>query len=200
MKKVKEKVERSLGTKLFIKAERCNSHKCAVVRRPYFPGMHGPSGRRILSEYGKQLKEKQKMQVIYGLNNRQLSNLFKKYDVNEIINILERRLDRVVYYLGFAKSPRIARQLVSHGHILVNGRKVNVPSYIVYKGDVISINPSSLKKSIFADLKDYLKQKEVPIWLNLDIEKLEGKVIEIPLSPVEKLPFDINLVAEFYSR
>jgi len=198
-RKIKEKKERALGVKLFLKAERCNSPKCATVRKPYPPGMHGQSGRKILSDYGKQLKEKQKLQITYGLNNKQVSNLFKNHSLDEIPLMLERRLDRVVYHLGFAKSPRIARQLISHGHILVNGKKVTIPSFLVSKGDKISIRTESMNKKIFGDLKDFLKQKEVPVWLKLDIEKMVGEVIELPPKG-EKMPFDISLVAEFYSR
>jgi len=198
-RKIKEKKERALGVKLFLKAERCNSPKCALVRKPYPPGMHGQGSRRILSDYGRQLKEKQKLQVVYGLNNKQVSNLFKNFKLDEIPLILERRLDKVVYNLGFAKSLRIGRQLVLHGHILVNGRKVTIPSYLVSKGDKISIRPESMNKKVFSDLKDLLKQKEVPLWLKLDVEKMVGEVIALPPKG-ERLPFDISLVAEFYSR
>jgi len=198
-RKIKEKRERALGVKLFLKAERCNSPKCALVRKPYPPGMHGQGSRRILSDYGRQLKEKQKLQVVYGLNNKQVSNLFKNFKLDEIPLILERRLDKVVYNLGFAKSLRIGRQLVLHGHILVNGKKVTIPSYLVSKGDKISIRPESMNKKVFSDLKDLLKQKEVPLWLKLDVEKVVGEVIALPPKG-ERLPFDISLVAEFYSR
>lgn len=198
-RKIKEKKERALGVKLFLKAERCNSPKCALVRKPYPPGMHGQGSRRILSDYGRQLKEKQKLQVVYGLNNKQVSNLFKNFKLDEIPLILERRLDKVVYNLGFAKSLRIGRQLVLHGHILVNGKKVTIPSYLVSKGDKISIRPESMNKKVFSDLKDLLKQKEVPLWLKLDVEKMVGEVIALPPKG-ERLPFDISLVAEFYSR
>jgi len=198
-RKIKEKKERALGVKLFLKAERCNSPKCALVRKPYPPGMHGQGSRRILSDYGRQLKEKQKLQVVYGLNNKQVSNLFKNFKLDEIPLILERRLDKVVYNLGFAKSLRIGRQLVLHGHILVNGKKVTTPSYLVSKGDKISIRPESMNKKVFSDLKDLLKQKEVPLWLKLDVEKMVGEVIALPPKG-ERLPFDISLVAEFYSR
>ena len=198
-RKIKEKKERALGVKLFLKAERCNSPKCVLVRKPYPPGMHGQGSRRILSDYGRQLKEKQKLQVVYGLNNKQVSNLFKNFKLDEIPLILERRLDKVVYNLGFAKSLRIGRQLVLHGHILVNGKKVTIPSYLVSKGDKISIRPESMNKKVFSDLKDLLKQKEVPLWLKLDVEKMVGEVIALPPKG-ERLPFDISLVAEFYSR
>jgi small subunit ribosomal protein S4 len=198
-RKIKEKKERALGVKLFLKAERCNSPKCALVRKPYPPGMHGQGSRRILSDYGRQLKEKQKLQVVYGLNNKQVSNLFKNFKLDEIPLILERRLDKVVYNLGFAKSLRIGRQLVLHGHILVNGKKVTIPSYLASKGDKISIRPESMNKKVFSDLKDLLKQKEVPLWLKLDVEKMVGEVIALPPKG-ERLPFDISLVAEFYSR
>ena len=195
-----EKKERTLGTKLFLKAERCSSPKCVTVRRPYRPGVHGQK-RHIVTEYGKQLNEKQKIQLVYGLNNTQMRNLFKNnQDPNKIIKILESRLDRVVYLLGLAASTRIARQLVSHGHITVNGRKMTIPSYHVKIGDVIGIRPQSRQLKIFEDLPLRLKQYEPPLWLALDKEKLEGRCLKEPGGEGFVFPFDINLVVQFYSR
>ncbi len=144
MRPVKEKRERALGTKLFLKAERCNSPKCATVRKPQRPGVHGAK-RRSVSEYGRQLQEKQKARLIYGLTNKQIENLFTKMSKEQILSRLEKRIDRVVFLLGLAKSPRISRQLVSHGHILVNNRKVRSPSFTVKIGDKIEIRPESKK-------------------------------------------------------
>jgi small subunit ribosomal protein S4 len=199
--RAKEKKERALGEKLFLKAERCNSHKCVMVRRPFPPGQHGQKQRRRPSEYGRQLMEKQKIAIVYGLTNKQMSNIFEKHagDPKKIVSILEKRLDRVVYYLGFALSPRVARQIVSHGHIMVNGRKTNIPSYNVKEGDVISIRPQSSKSKIFEDLDTRLKKNKTPDWLKLDTDKKEGKCIGEPEEDAI-LPFDINLVGEFYSR
>ncbi len=196
---IKEKTERALGTKLFIKAERCSSPKCVMIRRPYRPGVHGSKRRKASSQYGLELQEKQKIQLSYGLTNRQMRNLFKGPLLKAIL-ALENRLDRVVYLLGFAPSMRVARQIVSHGHIMVNQRKVTIPSYKVKKGDVISIRPQSKDSKIFEDLVVRLKQHEPPPWLRLDKEELKGKRIDDPKPEDIKLPFDVNLVSQFYCR
>lgn len=193
-----EKKERTLGTKLFLKAERCNSPKCVTVRRPYRPGLHGQK-RHSISEFGKQLREKQRIRISYGLTNRQMQNLFKK-NPDEVIKILETRLDRVVYLLGLAASIRIARQLVSHGHITVNGRKVTIPSYRVKIGDVVAIKSESRSLRIFEDLPAKLKQYEPPEWLKLDKEKKEGRCAAMPKVGDIIFPFDVDLVVQFYSR
>lgn len=199
--KAKEKRERALGEKLFLKGERCNSHKCVMVRRPFPPGQHGQKQKKRPSEYGRQLMEKQKIAIVYGLTNRQMANLFKEHsgDPKKIVSVLEKRLDRVVYYLGFAISPRIARQIVKHGHIMVNGRRLDIPSYAVKEGDVIAIRPQSRSAKIFEDLKDRLKKQKTPDWLKLDDKKEEGKCVGEPEEDAI-LPFDINLVGEFFSR
>ncbi len=200
MKNVKEKKERALGIKLFLKAERCNSPKCATVRKPYGPGMHGQKRKRPISDFGRQLKEKQKMQLIYGLNNRQVRALFRDYSPEKIFSALERRLDRVVYYLGFAPSLRVGRQIVSHGHILVNGKKVTIPSFRVKTGDKITVRPESRKSKLFEELSEKLKQKELPAWLTLKGEEFTGECVAMPDFKGIQLPFDISLVGEFYSR
>lgn len=198
MKQIKEKRERALGAKLFLKAERCNSPKCVMIRRPYRPGVHGQK-RHSVSDYGKQLREKQKIQIIYGLNNRQLSNLFAKAK-GKILLILEKRLDRVVFLLGLARSQRIARQLIAHGHILVNGRKVTIPSYDVKIGDIVMIRPESKLLRVFEDVSIRLKQYEPPVWLKLDKNEFKGECVSEPQFDGTILPFDINLVGQFYSR
>ena len=200
MKSIKEKKERSLGVKLFIKAERCNSPKCAMVRHPYRPGMHGQKHRRILSDYGRQLQEKQKAQLLYGFNTRQMQNLFSRHSQEDILLRLETRLDHVVFLLGFAKSPRIARQLVSHGHILVNGRKVTIPSFRVRIGDIMRIRPESRDGKLFEDIHARLKEYSAPSWLELKPEQLEGKCVSNPQLEGLQLPFDINLVVQFFAR
>ena len=200
---LKEKKERALGTKLFLKAERCSSPKCALTRRPYRPGMHGKS-RKVLSEYGRQLLEKQKIKISYGLNERQIRTIFQKALKKPaaikdfIIRELETRLDNVVFKLGLASSRRIARQIVSHGHILVDGRKVSTPSFKVGVGDLISIRPQSKNLSNFKDLSNILKNYQPPAWLTLDKEKMEGKVLVFP-QEVDGV-FDISLVTDYYSR
>ncbi|MDI6734016.1 MAG: 30S ribosomal protein S4 [Patescibacteria group bacterium] len=197
MKRIKEKKERSLGTKLFLKADRCNSPKCVMVRRPQKPGMHGKK-RRVISDYGRQLQEKQKIQIYFGLNNKQMRRLFTK-PKEKIIQILEHRLDQVVFLLGFARSSRVARQLVSHGHIMVNKRKVTIPSYYVKIGDVISIRVESKGLKIFEDIGLRLKQYVPPSWLKLDKDNLKGECVAIRGGD-NIFNFNIDLVGEFYSR
>ena len=201
-----EKRERRLGTRLFLKAERCGSPKCALIRRPYPPGAHGRSRRRQPSELSKKLQEKQKLQLIYGLNERQMQNLFhdllgKKIKTGEqAVKILEKRLDNAVFRLGLAPSRRVARQLVSHGHILLDGKKVTIPSRLLKKGNVVSLRPQSLKMRVFEDLETRLKKLEAPKWLNLDKDNKRGEVASEPDEEPKNMPFDINLVAEYYSK
>ncbi len=199
----KEKQERSLGTKLFLKAERCNSPKCVTVRRPQRPGLHGKA-YKMLSEFGQQLKEKQKIRFTYGIREAQMELVFKKASKNPgvtgemIISILERRLDNAVYRLGIAPSRSVGRQLVGHGHILVNGRKVTIPSYQVRVGDTITIRPQSNDHLLLKDLGERLKKYEPPVWLVLDLVKLEGKVLSAPKD--FEIPFDVNMVVDYYSK
>ena len=162
----KEKKERSLGVKLFLKAHRCNSPKCVAVRRPQRPGMHGKS-YKSLSEFGQQLKEKQKIRYTYGIREAQMKRLAKEAIKSQgvtgevIMSMLERRLDNVVYRLGLAPSRSVGRQLVSHGHIVVNGRKVTIPSYKIRVNDLISIRPQSREYAMFKDLGESLDRKSV---------------------------------------
>ncbi len=204
MLKIREKQERALGVKLSIKAKRSISPKSASVRRPYPPGQHGKSFQRAGSEYKTQLKEKQKIRFSYGLNDRQLSNLFAKIShkagnmIDNIIQALESRLDNVVYRLGFAESRSIARQLISHGHITINGRKVTVPSYSVRISDKIGVRNESKDHPYLKTMDERLKNYNVPAWLVLDLEKHEGAMLSKP-QDVE-VPFDINSVVDYYSR
>lgn len=202
--KAKEKKERALGIKLFLKAERCNSPKCAMVRKPYKPGPHGKTSRRSVSEFGHQLLEKQKIMFSYSLREANMRKMFnealkKKEAISEtIIGMLESRLDNVVYRLGFAPSRITARQYVNHGHILVNGRKVNIPSFRVKIGDVIAIKPSSMSSLIFKNVSDNIKKQEAPSWLSVDKDKIEGRMKSLPRDI--EVPFDVNLVVDYYSR
>lgn len=199
MRPVKEKRERALGTKLFLKADRCNSPKCVTVRRPSRPGQHG-SKRIQVSEYGKQLQEKQKIQIYYGLNNRQMQQLFKE-PREKVILKLQHRLDQIVFLLGLARSPRVAHQFVSHGHIHVNGRKVTIPSYHVKIGDVITIRPESRGDKNFEDLSMRLKQYTPPSWLKISPEEAKGECVALVTSSEEtRFPFDITVVGQFYAR
>lgn len=197
--KAVEKKERALGVKLFLKAYRCSSPKCAMIRKPYRPGQHGQK-KHILTEYGRQLLEKQKIKFSYGLTERQMKNLFKKYEPNEIIRILETRLDRTLVLLGLAPSLRMARQLVSHGHVLVNNRKVTIPSFNIKLNDVIKIKEKILKSKMFEDLNARLKNYEPPVWLKLDKSNFEGKCVNLPQVEDIQFPFNIDLVVQFYSR
>lgn len=199
-----EKKERALGVKLFLKGERCNSPKCAMIRRPYRPGAHGKRRSGAPSEFKQQLQEKQKIKLTYGIREAQMRRVVAEAAKNlgitgpMIVNFLERRLDNVVYRLGFTPSRSIARQMVNHGHFLVNGRKVTIPSYRVKIDDVVSIRAQSREHPHLKDLAVNLKKVEAPVWLMFDQEKLEGKVIALP-KDIETM-FDVNLVIDYYSK
>lgn len=202
--KSKEKKERALGMSLGLKAHRCNSPKCAMIRRPYKPGPHGKSRQKAPSEFGQQLLEKQKIMVSYGLRENQLRKIFedsakkKESGTASAINLLERRLDNVIFRMGFAPSRIMARQFVGHGHFKVNGRKVTIPSYQVKVNDVITVRPESSGMLIFKDVLESIKQYQAPVWISVNKEKLEGKIKALP-HDIE-IPFDINLVVDYYSR
>lgn len=177
-----------------------------MIRKPYIPGLHGRSRRKGLSEYAQQLIEKQKVRHTYGISENQFKKYFKeiasqKGNQEELLTSkIEKRLDNVVYRLGWVQSRRLARQTVSHGHILVNQRKVNIPSYQVKKGDLIKIKASSQKLPLFQDLKTALKKYETPAWLLLDKQKLEGKIIDQPqIADLNKVG-QIGMIIEYYSR
>lgn len=200
----KEKKERSLGTKLFLKAGRCNSPKCVTVRRPQRPGLHGKARRRALSEMGQQLQEKQKIRFSYGIREAQMKKIFLAATKNPgvtgemIMTLLERRLDNAVFRFGFAPSRSVARQLVSHGHIMVNNRKVTIPSFQVKVNDIISIRPQSKTHPAFNDLSNVIKAYEPPVWLSIDKEKIEGRVVSLPRDL--DILFDVNKVVDYYSK
>ena len=209
MKNNKCKICRRLGVKLFLKGEKCSLPKCSMVKKPYPPGQRGKRGRKSFSEYGKELNEKQKLKNWYFLGERQ----FRKY-VEEalrarakienasavLVQTLESRLDNTIFKLGFAGSRALARQIVSHGHILVNDKPVNIPSFLVKKGDKIGIKPSRIEKSIFSKLPSTLKKYKSPSWLELSAEKLEGKVLETPNLEEAGLHVEISSIFEHYSR
>ena len=195
--------------KLFLKGEKCFSPKCPMIRRSYPPGEKPKKRLPPPSEYAKLLAEKQKLKLWYNLRERQFKNYVKEAlsqrgkveDISHyLVKILEMRLDNVVFRLGFAESRRKARQLVSHGYFLVNGRSVNIPSFRLKIGDTISVKPQKLKKVIFKNIKEKLKKHQLPSHLSLDIEKLEGKVIDEPKFEEISPPVDIHSVFEFYSR
>ncbi|OGF21313.1 30S ribosomal protein S4 [Candidatus Falkowbacteria bacterium RIFOXYB2_FULL_38_15] len=194
------------GEKLFLKGDRCGTAKCAFTRRSYPPGVHGPKGKVRLTGYGTQLREKQKARRIYSILEKQFKNYFikaskKKGDTSDfLLQLLEMQLDNVVYRLGFARSRQQARQVVGHGLIFVNNKKVNIPSFQVKAGQTISIKPSMLEKPLFQNLPQILKKHETPNWLAMDIVKLEGKVLGTPKKEEVKTQFDPKLIVEFYSR
>ena len=193
------------GMKLYLKGDRCYSDKCAFNRRPAAPGQHG-ANRRKLSEYGIQLREKQKVRRIYGVLENQFKRYFEMADRmkgitgENLLQLLERRLDNVVYRLGFASSRAQARQLVRHGHITVNGKKVNIPSYITNIGEVIGVKERSANEiEHFKALKEGTGRTIVP-WLSVDYEKLEGTVTALPSR--EDIDYEVqeHLIVELYSR
>lgn len=206
----KEKIERRLGERLLLKGERSLSPKSAIVKKPYPPGMHGNKrkGPRKLSEYGQQLKSKQKVKNVYRLLEKQFKNYVKsalasKKDLSEaILNKLEYRLDNIVYRMGLAQSRDQARQLVNHGHILVNDRRVSIPSYEVKIGDVIKIREGSKKSVFFTSLApQWLKKYEAASWIEIDKDQMVGKVKGHPTVEESGLkPDDMQATIEYYSR
>lgn len=200
----KEKRERSLGVKLFLKPSRCASPKCVSVRRPNRPGLHGKARRRAPSEFGEQLMEKQKFQFSYGLRDGQIKRIFREALKNPAVTgqaflaLLERRLDNVIFRLGFAPSRSVARQLVGHGHIMVNGRKVTVPSFRVRVGDALTLRPESKESGSLSGIAESIKKYEPPSWLSIDKEKLEGRVLSLPKDFDQS--FDVGRVVDYYSK
>lgn len=185
----------------------CDSAKCAMVRKPYPPGQHGKNSKKRPTEYGTQLAEKQKIKMIYGVREKQFKRYFdlatKRSGVTPeiIVELLERRLDNVVFRLGIAPTRNAARQLVSHGHMLVNGKKANSPSFSVKAGDIIDIKESSKSKKIFANTRTILKKFQTPKWLEIDKDKLSSKVIGLPDKEItSNIPVQVSKVLEFYSR
>ncbi len=197
---------RRAGEKLFLKGERCFSPKCAMVRRPYAPGVHGRKRRPALSEYGMQLAEKQKMKRSYLLRENQFRKYFdmasKKKGVvgDNFLQILESRLDNAVFRAGIAGSRSIARQMVGHGHITLNGRRVDVPSILLKPGDKIAIREGSKNKGIFADLKHKIKKHKAPDWILLDKENMSFEIKRLPEREDLDRVFDVRLITELYSK
>lgn len=191
------------GQKLYLKGERCYSDKCAVSRRGYAPGQHGQA-RKKLSNYGLQLREKQKAKRFYGLIETQFRTYFEKAEKMQgitgenLLRILETRLDNVVYRMGFAASRKEARQLVTHGHFTVNGKKVDIPSYLVSVGDVIKVKEKSVSSPKFKQMAE--EAKNVPNWVEVSAENLEGKVVSLPTREDIDIPIAEHLIVELYSR
>jgi len=191
--------------KLFLKGERCYTEKCAYDRRNYPPGQHGQA-RKKFSEYGTQLREKQKVKRMYGILENQFRNIFKEADRQKgitgetLLSLLERRLDNIVYRLGFANSRNEARQLVRHNHFLVNQFKVNIPSYLVKPGDVIELREKSKKVVRILEALEGVARRGVPQWLELDKDQMKGGVKGLPTREDITIPIQEKLIVELFSK
>ena len=197
------KLCRREGQKLFLKGERCYGVKCALEKRNYAPGQHGQA-RKKQSDYGTQLREKQKAKRFYGMQETQFRNLFEKASKRpgktgeNLLIMLESRLDNVVFRLGFAASRKEARQLVIHGHFLVNGKKADIPSMELKAGDTVTVKEKSQKSPKFSEIKDM--QISVPSWMEVNVSKLEGKVVSLPKREDIDTPVAEHLIVELYSK
>mgnify|MGYP000517589553 CR=1 FL=1 len=194
------------GEKLYLKGEKCLGPKCPVTRRAFPPGQHGPTSRAKVTPFGVQLREKQKAKRIYGLMERQFEGYFSKAagrmgDTGVFLKqYLEMRLDNVAFRLGLGKSRAQARQLTTHGLFTVNGKNVNIPSYQLRAGDLISIKASKVNKGAFKELKERLSKHQPPAWLSMDAATVTGKVLNRPTAEELDQSFDSKLIVEFYSR
>lgn len=194
------------GIELYLKGDRCFTDKCAIKRRGYPPGQHGQRRMKKQSDYGVQLREKQKARRIYGLLEKQFHNYFVKADRmkgktgDNLLILLERRLDNVVYKLGFAVTRRESRQLVRHGHFLVKGRRVNIPSFLVRPGDIVEMREKSRKIPSVNDSLDAIARKGIPPWLELERENFRGNVMAIPSRTDITEPIQEQLIVELYSK
>jgi small subunit ribosomal protein S4 len=199
------KLCRRENMKLFLKGDRCYTDKCAFERRPYPPGQHGQA-RLKFSEFALQLREKQKTKRYYGLSEKQFAGVFDKADASKeitglaLLKILEARLDNVVYSLGFANSRREARQLVSHNHIMVNGKRVNVASFTCKKGDVVEVSQKSREMNKVLSAMQSVARRSVPAWLEADHGAFKGTVKDMPTREEITMPVEENMIVEYYSR
>jgi small subunit ribosomal protein S4 len=192
--------------KLFLKGERCYKEKCSIERRNTPPGQHGGARRRKVRAYGLQLREKQKLRRIYGLLEGQFRSTFREaarrrgVTGENLLRFLELRLDNVVYSLGMATSRSQARQLVRHGHILVDGRRVDIPSFRVRPGMQVSVAEGSRKNALIGEAMEFAQGRGIPPWLELDTEAFTGKVLEVPAREDIRFPIQEQLIVELYSR
>lgn len=197
---------RRAGEKLFLKGDRCLTPKCAIERRTNPPGDHGASRRRRVSEHGVQMREKNRAKAIYGVLEAQFRKYFEEASRKPgvtgayLLQLLERRLDNVVFRLGFAESRAKARQIVRHRHITVNGKRLNVPSYTVKVGDVIGFAERSTKSELYKTLIADLRRKPVPRWLSLDTTAVTGKVEALPEPADMDLKIEERMIVEYYAR
>jgi small subunit ribosomal protein S4 len=194
------------GVKLMLKGERCLTDKCAVERRGYPPGEHG-KGRRVKeTNYGLQLREKQKARRIYGVLERQFRNYFEKAERGKgvtgetLLQMLEMRVDNILYRLGLAPSRSAGRQIVRHGHVTVNGKKVSIPSYVTRPGDVVAIRPKSKDLTVIAGTLEKRKGQSVPEWLELDSQARSARVLQAPARQAIPVPVTEQLIVELYSK
>ena len=193
------------GIKLFLKGSRCETAKCAIEKRAYPPGQHG-QGRKKFSEYGTQLREKQKVKRIYGVLEKQFRNYFFAADKKKgitgenLLQKLELRMDNVIYRMGLASSRSTARQLVGHGHFTVNGKKMNIPSYALEQGDTIALNPNKIKKTPVKNAIENIKGKTLPDWLSFDTDSKQGIIQALPTREHVAMPIEEQLIVELYSR
>jgi small subunit ribosomal protein S4 len=193
------------GLKLYLKGDRCYTPRCAVDRRAYAPGQHG-QGRKKVSEYGTQLREKQKARRMYGILEGQFRHYFEKAERQQgvtgenLLRLLERRLDNIVYRLGLGASRNEARQLVRHGHFTVNGRKVNIPSFMVKVGDVIAVRDKSKESPRIKELMERSADRTLPAWLEYDADQPTGRVVALPARDQIDAPVQEHLIVELYSR
>ncbi len=194
------------GLKLFLKGERCYTGKCAIDRRAYAPGQHGQARAKKPTEYGLQLREKQKARRMYGVMEKQFRHYFdeavrrKGVAGENLLILLERRLDNVVFHLGFASSRAEARQLVNHGHFTINGKKVDIASYSVRIGEVIAVKEGSKSSPRLKQLIENLGTRTVPSWLSLDANAVAGTVVVLPTREDIQIPIQEHLIVEKYSR
>ena len=193
------------GSKLYLKGDRCYTDKCAIARRAYAPGQHG-QGRKKASGYGIQLREKQKVRRIYGILERQFRAYFEEAERQKgvtgenLLRLLELRLDNVVYRMGFGDSRAEARQLVRHGHFTVNGKKVDIPSYQTGLNDLIAVKPGSKSTDKFKGLAENAAGKTAPQWLSINTEMMEARIVALPAREDIDLPIEEHLIVELYSR
>jgi len=192
--------------KLFLKGERCYTGKCAIDRRAYAPGQHGQARAKKPTEYGLQLREKQKARRMYGVMEKQFRHYFdeaarrKGVTGENLLTLLERRLDNVIFHLGFASSRAEARQLVNHGHFTINGKKVDIASYSVRAGEVIAVKEGSKSSPRMKQLLENLGSRTVPGWLSLDANTAAGTIVALPTREDIQLPIQEHLIVEKYSR
>lgn len=195
------------GTKLFLKGDRCFSDKCSLARRGTAPGQHGQGGgRRRVKEYGLQLREKQKAKRYYGILEKQFKNYFVKADKKpgqtgeNLLTMIETRLDNVVYRMGLASSRREARQLVTHSHFTVNGKVVNIPSALVKAGDVVTLKENSRKSEKIKSLIENIGSRPVPAWISVDKANAVATIVALPTRGDVDFPFEEHLIVELYSK